>query len=151
MLQLAACQSATDHHSAEAALRGRHSLQHHLAPAHAAAPLTTALIVLACMHCCKCFLQIPCHSMPVLPVRPGTSFAVRHTGLALYSHCLKVQVITAYLMSSEQLGAEAALFSLLKSAPWVHPNEGFLRQVGALPHVAQQERGSQVQGLDRLG
>ena len=40
------------------------------------------LIFVACMHCCKCFLQTPCHSMPVLPVRPGTSVVVRHTGLA---------------------------------------------------------------------
>ena len=60
---------------------------------------------------------------------------------------LKAQVMTAYLMSSEQLGPDAALLSLLKSAPWVHPNDGFLRQVGFLILVVQQE-GSQMQGLD---
>ena len=73
---------------------------------------------------------------------------VWRTGLAIRTHCFKVQVMTAYLMSSEQLGAEAALFSLLKSAPWVHPNDGFLRQVGALILVAQPDEGYQVQGLD---
>lgn len=113
-----------------------------------AASLMIAFISLACMHCCTCFLQAPPHSMPGLPVRPGTSDMVRHTGLASKTHCLKVQVMTAYLMSSEQLGAEAALFSLLKKAPWVHPNDGFLRQVGAPTLVAQQDEGPQVQGLD---
>ena len=71
--------------------------------------------------------------MPALPVRPGPSAVVQHAGLARKVRCLYVQVMTAYLMSSEQLGPEAALFSLLKSAPWVHPNDGFLRQVG--PHT----------------